>query len=153
MKVIQSKMGELEDHFKSLLSLTKKRQVVLDDSLSFYQLIQVWKNFFIILLRLHFYATFRSLRKKDGGMMRSLPSALPATVNRRSYIMFSLCCPLYGLELVPGKHCPVEEMVKTIAGSITTTMSVCSGDPGFLKEMGRDVTKEERGPPTESLEE
>ena len=42
MKVIHSKMGELEDHFKSLLSLAKKRQVVLDDSLSFYQLIQVF---------------------------------------------------------------------------------------------------------------
>jgi len=40
LKVIQSKMGELEDHFKSFLSLAKKRQVVLDDSLSFYQLIQ-----------------------------------------------------------------------------------------------------------------
>ena len=67
-----------------------------------------------------------------------------ATVNRWSYIMFSLCCPLYGLELLPGKHCPVEEMVKTIAGSITTTMSVCSGDTGYSREMARDVTKEER---------
>ena len=38
------------------------------------------------------------------------------------YIIISLCCPLYGLEPVPGKHCPVE----TIAGSITTTMSICS---------------------------
>ena len=27
-------------------------------------------------------------------------------------MMFSLCCPLYGLELVPGKHCPVEEMLE-----------------------------------------
>ena len=40
-KVIQSKMEELENQFKALLSLTKKRQVVLEDSLSFYQLIQV----------------------------------------------------------------------------------------------------------------
>ena len=39
--VIQSKMDVLEDQFKSLLSLTKKRQIVLEDSLSFYQLIQV----------------------------------------------------------------------------------------------------------------
>ena len=49
-----------------------------------------------------------------------------ATDNRWSYIVFLLCCPLYGLELVAGKHCTVEEMVKTIAGSLTTTMSVCS---------------------------
>ena len=34
-KVIQSKMEELENKFKALLSLTKKRQVVLEDSLSF----------------------------------------------------------------------------------------------------------------------
>jgi hypothetical protein len=33
--VIQSKMEELENQFKALLSLTKKRQVVLEDSLSF----------------------------------------------------------------------------------------------------------------------
>ena len=39
--MIQSKMEELENQFKALLSLTKKRQVVLEDSLSFYQLIQV----------------------------------------------------------------------------------------------------------------
>jgi len=38
--VIQSKMDVLEDQFKSLLNLTKKRQIVLEDSLSFYQLIQ-----------------------------------------------------------------------------------------------------------------
>ena len=54
MKVIQSKKGELEDHFKSLLSLTKKRQVVLDDSLSFYQLIQVWKKFFHYSIKITF---------------------------------------------------------------------------------------------------
>ena len=47
VKVIQSKMGELEDQFKSLLSLTKERQVVLEDSISFYQLIQVWRIFLI----------------------------------------------------------------------------------------------------------
>jgi hypothetical protein len=41
VKVIRSKMEELENQFKALLSLTKKRQVVLEDSISFYQLIQV----------------------------------------------------------------------------------------------------------------
>ena len=41
VKVIQSKMEEQEKQFKALLSLIKKRQVVLEDSLSFYQLIQV----------------------------------------------------------------------------------------------------------------
>ena len=51
VKVIQSKMGELEDQFKSLLKLTKKRQVVLEDSLSFYHLIQVRKNFSIFYSR------------------------------------------------------------------------------------------------------
>ena len=56
------------------------------------------------------------------------------TVNRWSFIMFSLCCPLYGLELVPGKHC--SEMVKTIAGSTATTTSVCPGNRGFFCEMG-----------------
>jgi len=39
-KVIQSKMEELENQFKALLALTKKRQVLLEDSLSFYELIQ-----------------------------------------------------------------------------------------------------------------
>ena len=76
MKVIQSKMGELEDQFKSLLSLTKKRHVVLEDSLS-YQVIQVRKNISIILLKIIFYASCRTLRKKDSGVTRSLPSALP----------------------------------------------------------------------------
>ena len=42
--LIQSKMDELEDLFKSLLSFTKKRQVVLEDSISCYQLTQVWKT-------------------------------------------------------------------------------------------------------------
>ena len=59
MKVIQSKKGELEDHFKSLLSLTKKRQVVLDDSLSFYQLIQVWKNYFHYSIKNTFLCFFQ----------------------------------------------------------------------------------------------
>ena len=54
--------------------------------------------------------------------------------------MLLLCCPLYSLELVPGKHCPVEEMVKTIAESITTTMSVCSRDTGYSRGMGMHVT-------------
>ena len=76
-KVIPSKMGELEDQFKYLLSLTKKRQVVLEDSLPFYQLIQVRKNFPLLYLRKHFYASCRTLRKKDSGVMRSLLSALP----------------------------------------------------------------------------
>ena len=62
-------------------------------------------------------------------------------VSRWSYMMFSLCCPLYGLELVPGKHCPVGEMTSSLAGSITTTMSICLGDTGFSREMGRDVTR------------
>ena len=46
--VIQSKMDVLEDQFKSLLNLTKKRQIVLEDSLSFYQLIQVCEAFVIL---------------------------------------------------------------------------------------------------------
>ena len=45
-------------------------------------------------------------------------------VNRGSYMLLSLCCLLYGLELVPGKHCPVEEMVRSIAGSITTNVGL-----------------------------
>ena len=53
--------------------------------------------------------------------------------------MLLLCCPLYSLELVPGKYCPVEETVKTIAESITT-MSVCSRDTGYSREMCRHVT-------------
>ena len=58
--------------------------------------------------------------------------------------MFSLCCPLYGLEMVPGKPCPVEEMAGSIAASIITTMSVCSGDMGYSRKMGSDVTREEQ---------
>ena len=53
---------------------------------------------------------------------------------------FPLCCPLYGLEMVPDKHCPVEEMAMSTAGSITTTMFNCSGDTGYSKEVERDVT-------------
>ena len=64
MKVILSKMGELEDQFKSLLSLTKKRHVVLEDSISFYQLIQVRKNISIILLKIIFYASCRTLGRR-----------------------------------------------------------------------------------------
>ena len=58
-KVIPSKMGELEDQFKYLLSLTKKRQVVLEDSLSFYQLIQVWKNYFHYSIKNTFLCFFQ----------------------------------------------------------------------------------------------
>ena len=41
MKVIQSKMVELENQNKSLLSLTEKRQVVLEDYVSFCERIKV----------------------------------------------------------------------------------------------------------------
>ena len=57
--------------------------------------------------------------------------------------MFSLCCPLYSLDLIPGKHCPQEELAKSISESITTTISICSGDTEYSKEMRRDVTKDE----------
>ena len=40
LKMIESKMAELEDHFKSLSNLVKKRQALLEDSLSFFQLMQ-----------------------------------------------------------------------------------------------------------------
>ena len=40
LKMIETKMSELEDQFTSLISLMKKRQVLLEDSLSFYQLMQ-----------------------------------------------------------------------------------------------------------------
>ena len=40
-----------------------------------------------------------------------------ATLSRWSFIVFSLCCPLYGLELLPGKHLPaVEEMSRSGVG-------------------------------------
>jgi len=66
-----------------------------------------------------------------------------ATVSRWSFILLSLCCPLYGLELLPGKHLPaVEEVARSGSGSVTTTMSVCSGDTGVSREMGRDVTRD-----------
>jgi len=70
-----------------------------------------------------------------------------ATLTRWSYIIFSLCCPLYSLVMVPGKHCPLEELAKTITESITTTMSVCSGDTEYSRDVGRDVTKEEEEHP------
>ena len=40
LKLIETKMAELEDLFKSLLSLVQKRQALLEDSLSFFQLMQ-----------------------------------------------------------------------------------------------------------------
>ena len=40
LKMIETKMSDLEDQFTGLMSLVKKRQVVLEDSLSFYQLMQ-----------------------------------------------------------------------------------------------------------------
>ena len=58
-------------------------------------------------------------------------------------MMFSLCCPLYSLELVPGKHCPVEEMARSIAGSITTTMSICLDDTELSWGLGKDVRSEQ----------
>ena len=68
---------------------------------------------------------------------------------KRSEMLPGYCpvMPLYGLELVPGKHCPVEEMARSIAGSITTTISICSGDTGFSREMGRDVARDEQDHP------
>ena len=75
------------------------------------------------------------------------PVPLILKMNPEFWPLFSLYCPLYGLELVPGKHCHVEEMVKTIAWSITTTMSVCSGDKGYSREMGRGLTQDERDHP------
>ena len=65
-----------------------------------------------------------------------------ATVIRWSYMMFSLTCHLYGLELLPGKHKPAEEKaVKSVRGSVASTVSICSGYTGVSTEMGRDVTK------------
>ena len=56
--------------------------------------------------------------------------------------MFSLTCHLYGLELLPGKHKPAEEKaVKSVRGSVASTVSICSGYTGVSTEMGRDVTK------------
>ena len=40
LDVIETKTADLEEQFKSLLSLVKKRQVLLEDSLSFFQLMQ-----------------------------------------------------------------------------------------------------------------
>ena len=40
LNLIVTKMAELEDHFKSLSNLVKKRQALLEDSLSFFQLMQ-----------------------------------------------------------------------------------------------------------------
>ena len=40
LQLIETKMAELEDLFKSLLSLVQKRQALLEDSLSFFQLMQ-----------------------------------------------------------------------------------------------------------------
>jgi len=66
-----------------------------------------------------------------------------ATVMRWSFMMFSLTCHLYGLELLPGKHKPVtEKLEKSIRGSVASTMSVCSGYTGVSSELGRDATKE-----------
>ena len=39
--VIQSKMEELDNQFKALLDLARKRQELLEKSFSFYQLLQV----------------------------------------------------------------------------------------------------------------
>ena len=39
--MMRAKMDELEGQFKSILSLTKMRQVVLDDYIFFHQIMQV----------------------------------------------------------------------------------------------------------------
>ena len=46
---------------------------------------------------------------------------------------------------MPGKHTVLwmEEMVKTISGSITTTMSICSVVTGYSRDMGRDLVWKE----------
>ena len=40
--MMRAKMDELEDQFKSILSLTKMRQVVLDDYIFFHQIMQIF---------------------------------------------------------------------------------------------------------------
>jgi len=73
-----------------------------------------------------------------------------ATLNRWSYMMFSLSCPLYGIELLPGRHKPDMDEVGRVGSRsiITTTMSVCSGDTEESSRARQDVTKEsEKLPP------
>ena len=40
--MMRAKLDELEDQFKSILSLTKMRQVVLDDYIFFHQIMQIF---------------------------------------------------------------------------------------------------------------
>ena len=40
--MMRAKLDELEDQFKSLQSLTKMRQVVLDDYIFFHQIMQIF---------------------------------------------------------------------------------------------------------------
>ena len=56
--LIQSKMDELEDQFKILLSLNKKRQVILEESFSFYQLTQVWETVYYYSIKHYILMTF-----------------------------------------------------------------------------------------------
>jgi len=48
-------------------------------------------------------------------------------VNSYCYMIFSLCCQFYGIDLKPGKHCPLDDLSVKVAESITTT-SICSHD-------------------------
>ena len=50
MDRLEDQTNDLEDKLKSLLSLTKERQVVLEDSLFFYQLIQVKNDAFFLFI-------------------------------------------------------------------------------------------------------
>ena len=43
--VIQSKLEDLENHFKALLGLTRKRHELLEKSYSFFQLVQVFTTY------------------------------------------------------------------------------------------------------------
>ena len=56
--VIQSKMEELDNQFKALLDLARKRQELLEKSFSFYQLLQVLTK--LIELSTYFHVNIKN---------------------------------------------------------------------------------------------
>jgi spectrin beta len=75
-EVIQAKLAELETQFAALCSLTKQRQAALEDSHSFFQLIQVRA---VSIGQIIITLACRTLRRRASGATRSWRSARRAS--------------------------------------------------------------------------
>jgi len=120
LKVIQQKLDDLEEQFRSLVAMSKKRQALLEDSHSFFQLIQdieeegLWLNEKMAVC-------VASVTAKDLRALSSLQQkhkALEDEMGRR-YIKFQTGPQAVAAEMVGAKHPQADQLtqrIKVIAG-------------------------------------